>query len=128
MAVLDSVPGLKAEVVVAGASVQEYVDKDEEVPPNTVLKYIEAVSGAEFAVQYTLKPSFKMKHDLEVRLSLDGKRVTGRVLYRTDDRSKPLVISDAYDRIDDGYFTKKFCFTDLTTGKYELTLVHIERI
>ncbi|KAJ5031808.1 hypothetical protein J3E74DRAFT_406510 [Bipolaris maydis] len=42
-------PGLEVAIHVESRPLQEYDDGDENIPPNTVTKYIKAKSGAEFA-------------------------------------------------------------------------------
>lgn len=72
---------IKVEVLVNGSAAQEYNgDDDESNGPNTVTKYIEALSGAEFEVHYELKPfwNFGCQHLVFV-LSIDGKSIDSSV-------------------------------------------------
>lgn len=85
MAILDSIPGLDVSVCVDGAPLQEYDDDEELVSEKpgaigeyqkarTVLKYVEAVSNAEFTVHITLGTSFNMDcPTLSNPISVDGK-------------------------------------------------------
>ncbi|KAH7564572.1 hypothetical protein BM1_01619 [Bipolaris maydis] len=59
-------PGLEVVIHVESRPLQEYDDGDENIPPNTVTKYIKAKSGAEFAVITTFKPPFSPLHGDEL--------------------------------------------------------------
>ncbi|KAF2651346.1 hypothetical protein K491DRAFT_98202 [Lophiostoma macrostomum CBS 122681] len=83
MAVLDAVPGLKVQVFVNGLPLLEYED-DEDVEQNrerddVVTKYVEATSGANFEIRYTLGTDIwtvdSPGHDVQSSLVMDGKRV-----------------------------------------------------
>ncbi|EMD97723.1 hypothetical protein COCC4DRAFT_63230 [Bipolaris maydis ATCC 48331] len=59
-------PGLEVAIHVESRPLQEYDDGDENIPPNTVTKYIKAKSGAEFAVINTFKPPFSPLHGVMI--------------------------------------------------------------
>ncbi|KAF1850027.1 uncharacterized protein K460DRAFT_326501 [Cucurbitaria berberidis CBS 394.84] len=71
MAVLDDVPGLKAEVIVDGRPLREY-DDDEETSSKAVTKYVEAQSGAEFAIRSVFSAPFPLQYGVEMKVSVDG--------------------------------------------------------
>ena len=77
---------IEVKVLVNGCATQEYEDEDEEAQgPNTVTKFIEAVSGAEFEVQYEMKPSFQFpSQHLVLELSIDGKVLDNAVLSKRE--------------------------------------------
>ncbi|KAJ8111165.1 hypothetical protein OPT61_g6169 [Boeremia exigua] len=85
MAVLPSRPGIKMSIVCDGAALQEYDDNDEEPQPNSVSKYIEAISGAEFAIRGELTPPWQPSTVL-LYYYLDQKQVSGRFLKQVNYR------------------------------------------
>jgi hypothetical protein len=56
MAVLDAYPSIKVQIEVNGAPLQEYGDDEEDSTPGTVVKYIEAITGAEFEIVCEITP------------------------------------------------------------------------
>lgn len=85
MAVIDAVPGVEACILINGRPVEEYVDSGEEIDgplaSKTVVKYIEAISDAEFTIRTNGLPTFnkhkKKGNDFLVAASIDGIRVRG---------------------------------------------------
>ena len=75
MAVLSEYPGLDVAFIVHGQRLQEY-DDDDEPSPKTVTKYIEAQSGANFAIATSFKPPFPTRYVVMGRLYIDGKRMS----------------------------------------------------
>jgi hypothetical protein len=57
MAIHPDYPGLTVEVVVDDLTLTEYIDDTEAPPTDTVVKYIEAVSGANFAIRFVVANS-----------------------------------------------------------------------
>ncbi|OBT63950.1 hypothetical protein VE03_05969 [Pseudogymnoascus sp. 23342-1-I1] len=88
MAVIDTLPGVTISISINGQPVEEYVDVDvgEEVDgpqaPKTVVKYIEAMSDAEFAIQTSIFPAFRAHrqtiNDIAFQVNVDGEWVAGR--------------------------------------------------
>ncbi|THY27019.1 hypothetical protein D6D00_05256 [Aureobasidium pullulans] len=73
MAILDSLPGVEITVVVDGEDLHEYQDTDMEDEENTVTKYVEAVTGANFAIKACVSQYFKYEGDcLGIRVEVDG--------------------------------------------------------
>lgn len=85
MAILDALPGVEVSILINGQSVEEYVDAGEEVDgplaSKTVVKYIEAISDAEFAVKASVLPAFRVHmqamSDLAFQVYIDGKWAAG---------------------------------------------------
>lgn len=75
---------IEVKVVVNGTPAQEYDDDDddqESLGHNAVAKYIEAISGEEFEVQYELKPSYRLpSQHLVFEISVDGKLLHNNVV------------------------------------------------
>jgi hypothetical protein len=57
MAITRASPGIQVEVLVEGEPLKEYDDEDEEVTADKVTKFIEAKSGSEFKIRWTITPS-----------------------------------------------------------------------
>lgn len=54
MAVLSTCPGLKVEIIVNGEPLQEFDGSEGDQAADTKTTYIEATTGAEFAVKYDI--------------------------------------------------------------------------
>ena len=70
--------GLNVTICVNKKPLQEYADNDEEQLPDTITKYIEAVSGAKFEVCAQYEPTFESKAPCSGAVFvtlLDGKMV-----------------------------------------------------
>ncbi|KAF9693625.1 hypothetical protein EKO04_008158 [Ascochyta lentis] len=84
MAVLPSCPSLTVEIIVNGAPLQEYDANEEELAlPKGITKYIEAQSGANFAIRFM---SLQPLPDLEFSscIYLDGEGVDGQIFAKGD--------------------------------------------
>lgn len=79
---MTSKKAIEVKVLVNGTAAQEYNDDDEENnEPNIVTRFIEALSGLEFEVQYELKPSFRFpSQHLGFNVSIDGKALASQVI------------------------------------------------
>lgn len=118
MAILCDQPGLKVEILVDGVPLQEYDDEDEEIVPTVVTKYIEAKSGVNFTIRYTVLPQFHIKHALKVQSYLDGKPMENRV--RSEDSIRKYMsgtMTGVREAIAGKYYERKFCFSQLNTGQ-----------
>jgi hypothetical protein len=86
MAVLEEVPALEVSVHVAGELATEYADPDPAKPRYscpTSSKYIESVSGAEFAVHFKVRNTYSWgyrNHSLALYVYIDGKFADGSVV------------------------------------------------
>jgi hypothetical protein len=121
MAILHLLPGVQASIEIDGQPAQEYDDEDEKILPKATTKYIEAKSGAEFAVCYQLENDFERSHDISVRVSLDGKYADSACHeLKHIGRDFKRRISSARERVGDQYFESKFRFASLSTGMSSL--------
>lgn len=117
MAILRDQPGLEVEILVDEGPLQEYDDEDEEIVPTVVTKYIEAKSGVNFTIRYTVLPQFHVKHALFVQSYLDGKPMESHV--RSEDvirKYTSTTMTGVREAIDGKYYERKFCFSQLDTG------------
>ena len=118
MAILRDQPGLKVEILIDGVPIQEYDDENEEIVPNVVTKYIEAKSGVNFAIRYTVLPRFHIKHALVVQSYLDGKPMRSHVCSEDEIRNyKSRTMTGVREAIAGKYYKRKFCFSKLNTGQ-----------
>jgi hypothetical protein len=119
MAVLDAYPGIKVQIVVNGAPLQEYDDDDDEsATPNTVTKYVEAVSGAEFQIQHDITQPWP-QHEMLLECIVDQHKVVGAVLNKGNYRgsSYRYVKEGAISYKEGHQFIQRFRFAQLSIGK-----------
>jgi hypothetical protein len=91
MAILPGCPGVRVEVIVSRSrsrqTLHEYEDNNSDTPPplNTITKYIEATSGAEFAIHllFTYSYRYPVGH-IEELIYLDGKAVESYIVIPAD--------------------------------------------
>ena len=74
MAILPSRPGIEITVKCNGANLQEYEDDDDDPQPDVVTKYVEAVSGAEFGVQWEIIAPWPPHYLVRVLARSEGQR------------------------------------------------------
>ena len=79
MAILSTYPDLQVNVYVDGKSLQEYDDDEHPPTSDTVTKYMEAVSGAAFEIQYVHSQRTPSKLGVGFILYVDGKAVGNMV-------------------------------------------------
>ncbi|CAO2658836.1 Nn.00g065590.m01.CDS01 [Neocucurbitaria sp. VM-36] len=114
MAVLSSCPGLTVEITVDDEPLPEYDDQKEKQTTDTKTTYIEAKTGAEFAVKCTFAAPFPAK-DLSVLMLLDG--VPVKYIYIASDELKKTFNFSMYGRpFNNGQsdHIQKFRFAELT--------------
>jgi hypothetical protein len=116
MAVLDDIPGLDVRIHVNGSPLVEYDDDDSEPAPKKVTKYIEAISGARFDVQYEFKESFRAKDGIVAEVYVDGKWMTGSVFKACDVYGRH-AISSRKERVGNEYYERPFTFSQLSIGR-----------
>jgi hypothetical protein len=119
MAITKANSKLKVQVFVNGAPLEEHVDDDEETSDVQVTRYIEASSGDNFEIRYSFAPGFSIRHDIRLSVRIDGKAAGGVVFYSGFPVRWDYVYTMKGRReFEDGqYFTRKFCFSKLETGK-----------
>jgi hypothetical protein len=119
MAVLDYVPGVKVEIIVNGRPLQEYADQDHgETSPTTMTRFVEAQSGQEFAIRYTITRPFP-KYPVRFDILLDGQWVPGAYVDKKDASGTSLThLIEGFRSFDgDKAFLHKFFFSELTIGE-----------
>ena len=116
MAITTAAPRIKTQVLVDGAALEEYEDDEEHTEPNSVTKYVEAKSGAEFAIRsrFTEQPQY----DILTRILLDGKYVMGQLAILKYFHGDFLEQTAHGVRSNKGgqWVLSKFAFSDLKTG------------
>jgi hypothetical protein len=82
MAVIDAIPGLKVEVIVDGARLQEYPDPEAPAATssNQVTKYIEAQPYDTFKIWTQFLEHFSEEHGFYVEIRVDGYHVSSQVI------------------------------------------------
>ncbi|EUC26971.1 hypothetical protein COCCADRAFT_31407 [Bipolaris zeicola 26-R-13] len=111
-------PGLEVAVHVNDRPIQEYDDDDDENPPsNTVTKYIEAKSGAGFAVITTFKPPFSPPHGVMISLIVDGSPVTSRCCRQDELFGRVFNMHAVHRKIDGEWVMQKLHFSEIDIVK-----------
>lgn len=79
MAILPFRPGIEISIVCNGAVLREYDDDDddEDLPAAVISKYVEAVSGAEFGIQWKISPPWP-PYTVLFECWLDQKKASGK--------------------------------------------------
>ena len=118
--------GVEGHILVNNAALKEYDDDENEDTPNSVAKYIEAVSDASFTIEYAFTETLKPKHDVVVWVSLDSQsRLTGACVRRADLHSKKRVLENFRSRKGTKYYQQDFGFAPIRIGKLmQITLTH----
>lgn len=118
MAVLDILPGVEVAVTVNGLPLKEYTDHDQEEPTNTVTRYIEAVSGTEFAINFKAAQSTVFKGDcLTAKVFMDGHKVSSTLLKQSRCCKRGASGRIDYTRISADK-CRKFKFSSLETSEF----------
>ncbi|KAF2117495.1 hypothetical protein BDV96DRAFT_685221 [Lophiotrema nucula] len=114
---LDKLPGVKVEIIVNGQSLTEY-DCDEEIAEaDTVTKYVESQSGAEFAIKFTVTDP-KPESFLTVEYFIDGKSTTGNLVWQERYQHKSTHHSThrgIRTRQGSKVYEQRYCFSELKT-------------
>ncbi|KAI4655274.1 uncharacterized protein J4E79_008341 [Alternaria viburni] len=115
MAVHPFLPGLRVEIIVNNALLPEY-DDDSDTPasPTTVTKYVEATSGASFAIKVSLiEKEFPFpKGYIEAAVSLDGRRLMSAIIPEAY-FFKHRMIEGRQSQIGEHYKIQRFRFAEL---------------
>ena len=113
-------PGLTVEIIVNNALLPEY-DDDSVTPasPTTVTKYVEATSGANFAIKVSLiEKEFPFpKGYIEAAVSLDGRRLMSAIISEAQ-FFKHRMIEGRQSQIGEHYKIQRFCFAELEISKF----------
>ncbi|KAF2635879.1 hypothetical protein P280DRAFT_473522 [Massarina eburnea CBS 473.64] len=114
MAITELYPHINVEILSNGVPLQEYVNDEEENSPGTVTKYIEAKSGGDFAVRYSITKPWP-ETCLVFQISMDGKYVHGKILETNLFHGREYTSTvDAVTFSDrNKHFSQKFCFSEL---------------
>ncbi|CAN9292728.1 unnamed protein product [Alternaria alternata] len=95
MAITTDYPGIKVEVRVAEAVLQEYDDDEAESSTNAATKYIEATSGLTFDIRFEMTPKWP-DNPVLFRTYVDGRHVRDRIAKQEDFRGTSYEISDFF--------------------------------
>jgi hypothetical protein len=124
----------KVEILVNGVALEEYDDDDPErrhIPPiPTLVKYVEATSGAEFSIRYVLLPECKVDEDLGTedlawKTFLEGTKSQTSVTkcLKLSQHGRQWERKGVEVGRDKEWYFKKYKFADLVTGKLESIIV-----
>lgn len=120
MAISDELPGVEVAVTVGGNDLKEYRDEDLEEEEGTTTRYIEAVSGQQFAIRMKVPRRFQFVADtLRFRTYIDGNYIGGVNVYAADCRHGPHTITRTRCHVS-AREARKLEFSGLETGKSSL--------
>jgi hypothetical protein len=117
MAITKDYPGIKVQVRVDKVALEEYDDDEEQVSGSTVMKYIEATSGATFDLRFEITPPWPTDSVL-FDTYLDGRYVRGHFAqYQTYYGARSVQVIEGSNHTKDGqWFMTKFAFSALNIG------------
>jgi hypothetical protein len=117
MAVTKAYPRIKVGVQVDEVVVQEHEDDDEKSTDDTVTKYVEAKSGADFALSFQVTPPWP-KQSILFQIHLDGKYARGTFAQQRDwiGTSCKFIIGGSASSKNGQWYQQNFCFSDLSIG------------
>jgi hypothetical protein len=125
MAILPSLSGIQADVLVNGAPCHEFNNPDDAGEPdkNHVVSYIQSQTGAAFAVKLSLSRDWQYAHKeyaLDVELLVDGSRADALLIHPVNSYSQAkdiiLNFSGVKGITDNGAELRGFRFAHLQTG------------
>jgi hypothetical protein len=118
MAIIYETPGLEVQIHVNGEVVEEYDDRQAEVPPKTSESYIEAQSDATFEIHYSFKAPFAADRPVSMIVTIDGTDVDEPIV-RPDELYDPKghVSSGPISYDGKRWITQKYRFAPLCISK-----------
>lgn len=120
MAIHPAYPGLEVEILVDGAALPEYVDSEVVDDEETVTRYVEASSGAAFAVRCSLPKTLFTAHSVLLAIDIDGVVVRSTTyeqsIFGQSGHTEIFFTSSAI--IDGVSMGQQFHFTEIKPSKY----------
>jgi hypothetical protein len=117
----NCLPNVSVAIQVNGNSLHEYHAESED--ENTALCYVEAVSGAEFALVLTTEPDYEYRNEhLHFRAFLDGSRAESIITVPNSMKNGYTASIDSVCRVADGSsYYRKFTFAqhETSTGQFQ---------
>lgn len=125
MAILRSVSGLKVSVCVNKVPLEEYDADEDELPTNAITKYIEAVTGCNFEVYFTIFSPFAFaRYDVVANLNVDGKYMDSFVIGQDEFYHRSgwtFTGKKTTNENGNHWFVQKFQFSQLNIGEHSWT-------
>lgn len=82
MAIHESLPGLKVEVIANREALPEYVDNDLEIDSDEIVNFVEARAGVSFAVKCSFNKKFPKDKDANLELLVNGSIIDSPIIDR----------------------------------------------
>ncbi|KAL7776947.1 hypothetical protein CFE70_007367 [Pyrenophora teres f. teres 0-1] len=120
MAITEAHPGIKVDIRVGGVPLVEYDDDDEQVQTSrdTLTKYIEATTVAEFVVNLVITPPWPGT-SLLLSVYVDGQNICGQfrqqAIHYKGQCHQSSIEGAKYGQGNE-WFLQKFCFSELAIG------------
>ncbi|KAJ8118645.1 hypothetical protein OPT61_g396 [Boeremia exigua] len=133
MAVHKDHPGLSVEVIVNGEALREYDDKEHELEPKTIAKYIEVQPGTDFAIRSFVPKDFESDMDTSQHIQIDGQQIH-RTLWRAKElhNRDSCLIDSSRTFINGVWGQQKLRFGDLQTstgdGDVVLDAIRVQKL
>lgn len=114
---LPTLPGLEIALSVNREDLQEYDEADADDTENGAVRFVEAVSGANFTVEFRTDIRFAYRNDdLELRISLDGVHAEALVFYAPK-LGVTKTVTGRMEFRNGQAFNRRFTFAELNTSK-----------
>lgn len=125
MAITESHPGIKVEIICKGQALEEYEDEETKGSQTSVTKYVEAQSGSEFSVNITCTKPLPTE-SVAFKLYLDGQRIRLKTAQNRQFRAgrHHLQLSDKWSWVGSDRVVQKFCFSKLAVCTSGVGLVY----
>lgn len=110
---------LKVEILVNGKALQEYTDTNAAQNQQTTTRYIQATSGAFFAIRYGITSSVFSTHSVRAVITIDGVVMRASTFDRNELQHTGLDITheSSSARIGGEAMGQRFKFVELRTSK-----------
>ncbi|UPX16788.1 uncharacterized protein EKO05_0007174 [Ascochyta rabiei] len=127
MAIIPSMPGLEVTIEVDNIALPEHEYEDEDTTTaghgafdDSVTRYIEVPSGAEFSIRWLLRPPFESTAAIHATVMLDGFYLHAPIRETGDkDNVQGYKYAKTIYKEDRQSFAQSFRFSELEIGKYD---------
>ena len=118
MAIHPDHPGLTVAIEVADRALVEYNDDKIPADTNTINRYVEAQSGAEFIIRYIFVKPFPVRRDVGLEIYVDGNMVDDSWISKRSLRDREgFTTAGAEIEVGATWIKRRFRFNDLRIGK-----------
>ncbi len=121
MAIIKGVEGIEVTLSVDGKDLNEYVDENNRDEEKTVSRYVEAVSGKDFAVRCRISREAKFEGDsISFKVHADGKKMRGIYMHHRRLKGKAAIERLVEDVRVASNLYQKLVFSEIHTSEHVL--------